>query len=414
MVAPEVGASVAARSPRGAGRLLAAAYISFYGDWLTTTALVVLLLRLTGSPAAPAGYILARVAPRVVAAGYSGGLGERWGPTRVIATAWVAQGLITASIVPLYAAHSLVSIYVAVVASQFLNAIARPSIGTAIPRLVAPNRIARFNTLLSGADSSSILVAPAMGSVLLQISGRMSGPSVLLILDAVSFALAAVLIAGLVPAPPAGSRAARKPRSRSSGIRILLSDDLLRLVVVTFAAGTITAAATQSILVVAAQQRFGGANAVGWLYSAVGAGALVATLVLVKRPVRLTRTKLSLTAFVMIVPLALFSIVHQVWLALALLVITEAAGASVEIWGNSDIQERVPAADLPRANAALFSIWYGGMLVGALGALVLGPLVGWDRALALMCGLAAVLVLAGLAPASRREPATTPLTEIPD
>jgi hypothetical protein len=54
------------------------------------------------------------------------------------------------------------------------------------------------------------------------------------------------------------------------------------------------------------------------------------------------------------------------------------------------------------------------MLVGALGALVLGPLVGWDRALALMCGLAAVLVLAGLAPASRREPATTPLTEIPD
>jgi len=414
MVAPGIDASVAAPPARGAGRLLSAAYVSFYGDWFSTTALVVLLLRLTGSPAAPAGYILARVAPRVVAAGYSGGLGERWGPTRVIATAWVAQGLITASIVPLYAAHSLVGIYLAVVASQFLNAIARPSIGTAIPRLVKPDRIARFNTLLSGADNS-ILIAPAMGSVLLLVSGRSSGPSLLLVLDAISFAVAAVLVAGLVPTAPAASEPTDGAKRRGSGFRILFRDELLRLVVLTFAAGTITSSATQSVLVVAAQQRFGGASVVGWLYSAVGAGALVATLVLVKRPVRLTRFRLSLMAFAMVTPLAVFSLVHQLWMALVLLVMTEAAGVSVEIWGNSDVQERVPAADLPRVNAALFSVWYGGMLVGALGALVLGPLVGWDRGLALMCGLAALLVCAGLAPRQqRRSPLPSPLADIPD
>jgi predicted MFS family arabinose efflux permease len=234
------------------------------------------------------------------------------------------------------------------------------------------------------------------------------------VLDAVSFVLAAVLVAGLLPRSSTGTSDAKQPQRRRGAYRLLLGDDLLRLVVVTFAAGTITAAATQSVLVVAAQQRFGGASVVGWLYSAVGAGALTATLVLVKRPVRLTRPKLSVTAFAMIAPLALLSVVHQLWMALVLLVITEAAGVSVEIWGNSDIQERTPAADLPRANAALFSIWYLGMLIGALGALVLAPIVGWNGALAVMCGVAALLVFAGLPPVRHRSHLPSPLADLPD
>ena len=45
-------------------RLLVAAGTSFYGDWLTTVALVVLLFRLTASPVGPALYIVARAAPQ--------------------------------------------------------------------------------------------------------------------------------------------------------------------------------------------------------------------------------------------------------------------------------------------------------------------------------------------------------------
>jgi hypothetical protein len=410
MVAPGVREVAPSPSGRGATRFLVAAYVSYYGDWLTTTALLVVLYRLTNSAAAPAGYIVARVAPRVIGAGYAGSLGERFSPTRLIAAAWVAQGALTLSIVPLVAARALPGIYAAVVASQFLNAIARPSIGTAIPRVVGPGQVARFNGLLSGADNSSMLVAPAVGALLLQFSG----PSLLLLLDAISFGVAAFLIAGLA-AGSASRPGADEGRRRSfSGLRILLNDRVLRLVAATFFAGTLTVAATQSVLEAAAAQRFGGDTVVGWLFSAVGAGAVAATIVLVKRQTRITRPTLSLAAFASIAPLAILTLAHQLWFALLLLAVSSAASVFMETWGSIDIQQRVPAADLARVNAAVFVIFYSGMLVGAVSGLVLSALIHWDRALAMICGLAALVIVAGLSRASHREPAVTPLTEIPD
>ena len=395
---------------RGARRLLAAGYVSFYGDWLTTTALLVLLYRLTNSAAAPAGYIVARVAPRVIGAGFAGSLGERFGPTRLIAAAWVAQGVFTLSIVPLYAMRSLAGIYAAVVVAQLLNSIARPSISTAIPSVVGAGQVARFNGLLAGADTSSALVGPAMGAVLLMITG----PWLLLVLDAVSFAVAAALIAGLAPTPtPRPENASLRPQL-VAGLRILLRDRVLRVVAATFAAGTLTVAATQSVLEAAAAQRFGGDSVVGWLFAAAGAGAVAATIVLVRKQTRITRPALSVAAFIVIAPVALLTLAHQVWLALLLLAVSSAASVFMETWGNIDIQQRVPAAQLPRVNAAVFVIFYSGMLVGAVSGLVLGALIHWDRALALICGVAALVILAGLSPVSHREPVATPLTEIPD
>ena len=64
-------------------RFLAASGISFYGDWLTTVALVVLLFRVTGSATGPALYILVRVAPRVLGPVPGGVLADRMGPVRI-------------------------------------------------------------------------------------------------------------------------------------------------------------------------------------------------------------------------------------------------------------------------------------------------------------------------------------------
>ena len=85
--------------PRAAGtlpatdrstRLLVAAGVSTYGDWLTVVALAVLLFDLTHRPEAPALYILARFAPRVLGPTLGGSLADRYGPSRV--AGWAALG----------------------------------------------------------------------------------------------------------------------------------------------------------------------------------------------------------------------------------------------------------------------------------------------------------------------------------
>ena len=75
-------AAVRAPGDRSA-RLLVAAAVSTYGDWLTVVALAVLLFRLTHQAEAPAAYILARVAPRVLGPSPGGFMADRFGPGRV-------------------------------------------------------------------------------------------------------------------------------------------------------------------------------------------------------------------------------------------------------------------------------------------------------------------------------------------
>src|SRR2546428_162090 len=91
-----VPVAVRSRSMFGgsAARFLVASGISFYGDWLTTVALVVLLFRLTGSPTGPALYMLFRVAPRVLGAAPGGALADRYGPVRLATFCAVGQGVL--------------------------------------------------------------------------------------------------------------------------------------------------------------------------------------------------------------------------------------------------------------------------------------------------------------------------------
>jgi predicted MFS family arabinose efflux permease len=97
---------------------------------------VVLLLELTRSSAAPAAYMLARVVPRLAGAAVGGELADRLRPQRVAALLAALQGALMASIIPA-AQHRLVwPIYVAVALSQLLGAVGRPSLMALVPRLV--------------------------------------------------------------------------------------------------------------------------------------------------------------------------------------------------------------------------------------------------------------------------------------
>jgi len=166
-------------------RYLTGTTLSLYGDWLSTVALVVLLFRLVG-PAAPAGYMLARVLPRLVGGARGGVLADRFAPHRLVAACAAVQGLLTLSIVGSARAGMAWAIYGAVALCQFTGGLARPAIGALVPRVAPPQRLERANALYGLGQSSSIAAGPALGAALLAITS----PYTLLVIDAITFFVA--------------------------------------------------------------------------------------------------------------------------------------------------------------------------------------------------------------------------------
>ena len=92
-LAAPASASERAGPPRGpAVRFYVAVCLSLYGDWLTTVALLVVLFEVTHTPAAPAGYMVARIAPRVAGPWLGGHLTDRLSPRVVIMNTSAVQG----------------------------------------------------------------------------------------------------------------------------------------------------------------------------------------------------------------------------------------------------------------------------------------------------------------------------------
>jgi MFS family permease len=389
---PAVPASARPLSRGPVLRFFASVFLSLYGDWLTTVALVVLLYELTGTPAGPAGYLLARVAPRVIGPWIGGSLADRLSPRRVMISAGLVQGVLTASLVFADRAHSVWALYAAVAIAQFVGSLARPSQGALLPTLVSAVRLNQANALYWTFFSSSIFVAPAIGALLLVHTG----PDVLFLIDAGTFAVAAMLMmtlpSGDLAASPASPRGAGLPNP--STFALGARDPVIRLVAASNFAMGVTVTVAQALLVVAARERFGSDAAVGILYSAVGVGGIVGGLLALRwRPPRLRIGLVIFTATVIVVTaFAAFAAVTQRFAGLALLAAASVASAGFDVWGNTEIQRRAPPRYAGRFNAIPWAAQYAGMLVGALWALGTGSVFHWDLALELACLAMAILI----------------------
>jgi predicted MFS family arabinose efflux permease len=355
-------------------RLLIAAGISTYGDWLTVVALAVLLFRLTHQPEAPALYILAKVAPRVLGPTPGGILADRLGPARVAGASALLQGMLTAAIVACAATGAIWAIFVAVAGAQFLGSMAQPGYAASIPRVSSRARLMRVNAIYSGLFESSVLVAPAAGALLL----TWIEPEALIAVDAASFVLAGLLMLSLRVAPLRDAVASRN--DRSSALGVVIRDPMLRALGASFFCSAAVITALQAVLVVAAAQRFGQDTAVGWLYAAVGAGGVAGSLALLRwRPPSIGAVGISIGFLLEVAPLGLFALVGGLIPALALLACSTAAAALYQTRGQTAVQERVRPEILGRVSGVLRLLLYSGMLAGAVGAVALVNVVGWSN-----------------------------------
>jgi MFS family permease len=367
-------------------RLLLAAGVSTYGDWLTVVALAVLLFDLTHRPVAPALYILARLAPRVLGPTLGGSLTDRFGPSRVAGWSALGQCALTAAIVVLAITGTIWAILVAVAVAGFLGSVAQPAYSAGIPRVTSARRLLRVNAIYSGLYESSVLVAPAIGALVLPFIQ----PQLLVGADAVSFFVAGLLLLSLRVGPAPGPARATSARSRATAA--VARDPMLRSLAASFFCSAVAITALQAVLVIVAADRFGHATDVGWLYAAVGGGGVVGSALLLRwTPRTISARGIALGFLIEVIPLGLFALTGALLPGLALLFVSTAAAALYQTRGQTALQQRVPKELLGRVNGVMRMLLYSGMLVGAIAAAALVETIGWT---ALVAGTAAVAVAA--------------------
>ena len=288
---------------RAVGGLVAAELVSVLGTRMTFLALPWFVLVTTGSPGKMSLVLAAEIAPMAVLGLPSGMLVQRIGARSTMLLADFARAPILASIPLLHATgHLSFPLLLGLVA--LLGCFMPPyyaSQRTILPELVGEDErlMSQGNSLIEGGAAFSALIGPALAGLLIPVIGA---PNVLYV-DAATYFIAFLLVAVFVPRRKSVVDAVR-PKVLA-GVRFLLGDKLLGPiagVVVSF--GFFMPGMSAGLPVYAYEAFDGSARIAGLFYAALGAGALVGSLVAVVAVRKMAPLRLSgLAMLAFVVPL---------------------------------------------------------------------------------------------------------------
>ena len=275
------------------GALVAAETVSTLGSRMTYLALPWFVLVTTGSPGKMTLVLAVEIAPMAVLGIPSGALVQRLGSRTTMLISDAARAPLLAAI-PLLHAAGVLSFGLLLGLVALLGCFMPPyfaSQRTILPELVGEDerRMAQANSLIEGGSSVAALLGPALAGVLIPFLGA---PNVLYV-DAATYLVSFVLILTLVPR--------RKPVAASSGehgvlagLRYLLQDRLLAPLAVTVVGFGFLGSGLSAGLPVYAFDEFDGSSRIaGVFYAALGAGALVGSLVAVVAVRKIAPLRLS-------------------------------------------------------------------------------------------------------------------------
>ncbi len=381
------------------GRLLAAEFVSSIGDWLYLVALLIIVYRESSDPVLLGVVGAARVLPYVVLSIPAGFVADRFDRRMVLLVTDVARGLIMLALGVLVATDGPIAAIVglAILATCF-SAFFSPAIGAYLPALVKDEReLGPANSAWSTLDNLAFIIGPAIAGVLIATIGL----TVAFVLNAVSFAVVAVVLWGL----PVG-RALRESKddaetgtdtgTEAAAARATERRSMLRPIA-GLAIADITAAFAFGglgiLTVVLAVERLGaGEEGTGYLNAAIGVGAVIGAVVSGGLVLR-TGLRAPLIAGSLVLGAGLAALGLAPGLALALVAMAIASGGSlvVEVASTTLFQRVVPDAIRGRALGVTESLT---TLAYAAGSLVI-PIAAGVIDVALVLAGSAVLVAVG-------------------
>lgn len=261
------------------GMLWTARSISFLGDTVATTALVLFVHDRIGTGVAVGGLLLAQTLPRLFGP-LAGALVDRVEQRRLMIACDLGQTLIFGLIALLLPPLPVLLLLVTVAAS--LATLFAPAGRSIIPSLVGANELPTANGLLALGINLSLALGPAIGGVL----SRGIGYQNMFALNALSFLLSAILLSRLPHIAPASVTGQSQPgflATTSEGLQYLRHHRVARAVGIGLFLTVAFAALDNVALVFLAQDVFrAGPIGFGLLASAHGIGMVVAPLLLLR------------------------------------------------------------------------------------------------------------------------------------
>ncbi|MGW0436125.1 MFS transporter [Micromonospora sp. NPDC003197] len=388
-------AAATRRTGRGLIGLLIAETISLAGSRMSLVALPWFTLATTGSATKTGLVAFAEMLPYVVACGLGGPLIDRIGARRMSIVTDLGSGLVLAAIPLLYRADLLpFSVLLAVVAGVgWLR-----GLGDTAKRVVFPKTVAASGMSLTRATSlhdglsrlATLLGAPLAGLLI----AALDAPTVLLI-DAATFVVGAVVVASLVPSsfvPATGSNSAaassgpgaspgpsdeeRKTADREpylvalrAGLSFLRQDRLVRgLVVMLFVTNLADAAYSSVLSPIWAKETFGSPTALGFLSASFAVGAVLGNIVFTAIAPRVPRFAVFTVGFLIAgAPrFVVLALVEELWVIYVVAFVGGLSIAAVNPILGALSYERIPEHLQARVLGLMHAVSWAGIPLGSL------------------------------------------------
>ena len=383
-------------------RLWTGSLTSSLGSRVTDVALAFQVYERTGSTLAVGMLGLATMVPRLALSLFGGAVADRHDRRRVLliveaAGAVVAGTLVLASLggAPVW------TFYLLAAANAGLAAVGVPTIRSAVPLIVPPDLYTATMALSAFTSSTTWLIGPALGGILLAVGG----PALAYSVDALSFLIALVAIWTLRSLPRTQSTASSAWRSMREGLAALrkrqtvLGAFALDLNAMVFGMPT-------ALFPAITDQRFGGREWVlGLLTSAPFAGSLVAsgTSGWTRRVHRHGRA-VVLCVMGWGCAIAVFGLVHSLWASLLTLAVAGGSDMVSGIFRQSILVSDTPPELLGRMEGVGMAVWTTGPALGDLESGAMAALTSVTFSVVsggLLC-IGGATVLAGLLPGFSR------------
>ncbi len=340
---------------------------SWYGDFLTLPALLIISYKLGGETAVGLLFVCT-TAPLLALLPIGGRLGDSGDRRRRLVALDLVRACLAGLTIVAAEGHVLALVLVAVAASKAASALYGPGRRRLVAVLLPPYFLAAGSTLLSVVSESALVVAPAIGAILLIFLA----PTMLIFIDGLTFLISAVLLTriGGQPTPWTSSAYIRGPvwKSLQKGFRLLLFERTTRLFVAQATVGAALASVIQVYFVPLGHYAFGlRTNQVGVMYVIVGAASIVASGVALRIP-QVRRRGVVLIGYIHLAVAAAVGLMFGAGMVVASLVVFAGSGALQEVWGLNRIQIKTPAEGVGQAMGAAQWCMCLGRVLGAAAA----------------------------------------------
>ena len=400
---------------RDFARLFAAYLITHSGSAMAPIALAFGVLELTGSTREAAWVVAAPVAAQILILMVGGALADRTSRQRILVRADLVSAVSQATVATAFLTGT--AGLPLLVGLMLLNGAAlafhQPASVGFIPQVVAPADIQAANALLATARSAALMVGAALAGLLVGAVGP--GPT--LALDAVSFAVAGGLIAGIRARDQAPTAQASLFTDLRIGWQEFTSHDWLWTIVLQFSVLIMGVEALFGLVGPAtARDALGGARDWGFVMACFGAGTIAGGALTLR--LRIERPMLVATLGIFLwapLPILLTGPAALPWLFAAAFVMGMAAQLFGVLWYTT-LHTRIPPDRLSRVSAydhlgSIVLAPVGVVVAGRLYEAIGGEATLWLIVAAIVTPTALVLLVPGVrtmrsGPAGGTEPAS--------